>query len=117
MYDFKKNEERIIQEGRKYGVKIIVGRDDNTLYMVSDHKGSESVEKYLTRIMSTFNKHVKGANIQRVIDAIHRDTLPLNPENVKKRVHACYPLLYTDKEILEYMHTVYGWNENFCFEV
>lgn len=56
MYNFKSREEYIKGEGRKYGVQIVLV--ENKLQFGTEEHGSESVEKYLARIMDTYNKHV-----------------------------------------------------------
>lgn len=61
MYDFIKQRNLILQDGRDYGVKIkVVERGLHGLLEVpEDAEISDSVRKFLNRRVSTFNKHSK----------------------------------------------------------
>jgi hypothetical protein len=60
MYDFQKRRKAIIEEAKGYGVTIILKSDGHfhgILDFSGEYKGSESVEKSLTRKIETYNSH------------------------------------------------------------
>lgn len=56
MYNFTKQQATIIQSGKEYGVTLLV--QDKKLVIPEDARISDSVKKWLTKKVDTYNKRV-----------------------------------------------------------